>query len=98
MPRRLFGIVLRDTAPVAAGDRGKAAEAASVDMQAAADALMRPAAAAARLGLRPKTLERLRHCGTGPPYVLLTPRSVRYRPRDVEAFIESRLRTSTATD
>lgn len=52
---------------------------------------------AARLGVRPRTVEDWRLDGTGPPPMRLGkggPRSpVRYREKDVEAWEESRLVT-----
>ncbi len=96
MTRKLMGMALPATPQADMGRVGRAPEAAPADASGAACALMRPDAAAARLGIRPKTLETLRGRGAGPMYVLLTPRSVRYRPQDLDAFVESRLRTSTA--
>jgi len=45
--------------------------------------------AAARLNARPDTLRRWRTQGRGPAHIRLG-RLVRYRPTDVETFIESR--------
>lgn len=42
------------------------------------------------------TLERWRSIGIGPPYLKL-PGQVRYRLKDIEAFEESCLRSSTST-
>ena len=51
--------------------------------------------AATMLGLSPRTLERLRVTGEGPRYVKLN-RRVAYRTEDIEAFVASRVRTSTS--
>jgi hypothetical protein len=50
--------------------------------------LLDEVAAAALLGLRPKTLCRWRFEGRGPAYCKIG-RTVRYRPPDIEAFISS---------
>lgn len=47
-------------------------------------------AAAARLGLKPKTLQRWRWRGEGPAYVKLSARAVRYSPEALAEFIETR--------
>ena len=52
--------------------------------------------AAALLGVSAKMLERWRGTGAGPPYLRLGHRTVRYAVRDLEAFIASRRRASTA--
>jgi hypothetical protein len=48
------------------------------------------------LRLRPRTLQDWRVRGIGMPFIRYTERGVRYRRRDVEAFIESREMSSTA--
>lgn len=48
------------------------------------------------LGLSHRSVEGLRLTGGGPPFVRLGRRAVRYRRRDVEAWIELGLRTSTS--
>jgi len=58
--------------------------------------LLRPATAAKVLELSPRTLERARHQGWGPPYVRLSSRAVRYRPEDLAQWIAARRRTSTS--
>ena len=45
--------------------------------------------------LSPRTMERLRTSGGGPPYTKLG-RRVFYRPEDVEGWITSRVRNSTS--
>jgi predicted DNA-binding transcriptional regulator AlpA len=45
--------------------------------------------------LSPRTMERMRVSGEGPPYVKLN-RRVAYRPTDLDAWITSRVRTSTS--
>ena len=51
--------------------------------------------AARLLTLSPRTLERHRLAGTGPRYAALG-RAIRYRRRDVLAFVEGHLRRSTS--
>jgi predicted DNA-binding transcriptional regulator AlpA len=46
----------------------------------------------------PKTLEGWRTRGGGPKFVRLGTRAVRYRPADLNEFIERGLRTSTASE
>lgn len=51
--------------------------------------------AAACLGTTKRTLEAWRYEGGGPAFVKLGGRLVRYRPRDLEAFIASGERVNT---
>lgn len=51
--------------------------------------------AATLLHLSERTLERLRVSGAGPKFVRLG-RSIRYRPTDIEAYIASRVVSSTS--
>jgi predicted DNA-binding transcriptional regulator AlpA len=51
--------------------------------------------AATMLGLSPRTLERFRCTGDGPPFVK-GGRRVLYRPADLNEWIASRVRTSTS--
>ncbi|MCW2363511.1 MULTISPECIES: helix-turn-helix domain-containing protein [unclassified Sphingobium] len=53
--------------------------------------LLTPAEAAARLHISDKTLRRLRQQGHI-RYVAITPRKIRYRPEDCDAYVMSRLR------
>lgn len=58
-------------------------------------------AAAAILGVSPRTLETLRSTSSeGPPHVRVGRGrgAIRYRPEDLEAYIVSRLRRSTSDD
>jgi predicted DNA-binding transcriptional regulator AlpA len=48
------------------------------------------------LGLSPRTLERHRVSGTGPHYIVLGRRLVRYRLSDIEAWITANRRSSTS--
>lgn len=41
-------------------------------------------------------LAQLRYLGTGPKFVKLTGRAVRYRPEDIDEWIESNVRSCTA--
>lgn len=53
--------------------------------------------AAARLNVQPKTLQNWRWRGEGPQFVKLAGgKLVRYRVRDLEAFIDAGLRRSTS--
>ncbi len=52
--------------------------------------------AAAFLGHTIKTLQKWRITGEGPVYINMSRRSVRYRRRDLLAFIERHARTSTS--
>lgn len=47
-------------------------------------------------GYSPAALAQLRYTGAGPQFVKLSSRAVRYRLDDLNAWVESRLRTSTA--
>ena len=60
------------------------------------DALLVTTEAAFLLGLSHRTLEALRLRGGGPPFVVVTPKAIRYRRCDIDAFIEARRRTSTS--
>ena len=48
--------------------------------------------AAAFLGISIGTLERWRAEGTGPAYVQLSARAVAYRPADLRAYVDTRVR------
>jgi hypothetical protein len=52
--------------------------------------LLAPALAAAFLGMAPKTLANHRVKGTGPPYIALSPRALRYRVDDLVEWYNSR--------
>lgn len=52
--------------------------------------------AATLLGFTPSALQAWRLKGGGPRFVKISARAVRYRPQDLEVFVEERLRTSTA--
>ncbi len=60
------------------------------------DALIYTVEAAFLLGLSPRTLEALRLRGGGPPYIQVTPKAVRYRRRDLDAWLDARRRKSTS--
>jgi predicted DNA-binding transcriptional regulator AlpA len=53
-------------------------------------------AAAEHLGVSAKWLEDLRRIGGGPRYLKLAPHCVRYRRRDLRAWLASRERSSTS--
>ena len=66
------------------------------DPTAERGALMRPAEAAAFLGLAPRTVDKMRQQGGGPRYVVISSRCIRYRRCDVEDWIAERTRSNTA--
>lgn len=47
------------------------------------------------LGVAPVTVRTWRRLGTGPKYLAPTPRMVRYKPQDVQEWLEKRVKTST---
>lgn len=59
------------------------------------DALLYPAEAAHLLAMSERTLEGLRLRGGGPPFYRLR-RSIRYRRRDINGWVEARHYSSTA--
>ena len=60
------------------------------------DRLLSPAETATLLGLTQRWLEVKRYRGDGPPFVRISSRCVRYRRSDLEEWIDSRVRLSTA--
>ena len=60
------------------------------------DTLLSEEQAANLLGHETRTLQKWRVTGNGPVYVNFSRRSVRYRRRDLLAFIEAHTRTSTS--
>ncbi len=52
--------------------------------------------AAAYLNLTRRALQAWRYQGRGPRYVKISARAVRYRPEDLESWVESLLRSSTS--
>lgn len=60
------------------------------------DRLIDERAAADFVGYTIRALQNWRHRGGGPPFIKASKRSVRYRRRDLVAWAESRLVTSTA--
>jgi len=57
---------------------------------------LRTPEAAARLGLAPSTLDKMRVRGDGPTYSRLTPRSVVYAVNDLDAWARARRFNSTS--
>lgn len=55
-----------------------------------ADDLLPPAAVALRFGVTTKTLQRWRTTGDGPPFIRGSPKVIRYRGADIEAFVAAR--------
>jgi len=54
------------------------------------ESLVDAKAAASMLGVSPRTLEHWRREGTGPRFVAISPRCVRYRTTDLAAFVNDR--------
>jgi len=52
--------------------------------------------AAILLNYTPSFLQKRRMTGDGPPFVRISATSIRYRRKDLELFIENRIRTSTS--
>ena len=52
--------------------------------------------AAELLNLSVRFLQNRRYVGGGPPYVKISARAVRYRPSDLERWVEEHLQCSTA--
>lgn len=61
-----------------------------------ADKLCTPVETASLLGIAPQTMAHWRVRGSGPRYVLLNRRCVRYRLSDIQAWLDSRVQESTA--
>ena len=61
-----------------------------------ADELLTPAAAAEKLSVTAKVLERWRGLGGGPAFIRLTSKTIRYHPADLAAFVAASTRASTA--
>jgi predicted DNA-binding transcriptional regulator AlpA len=60
------------------------------------DALEMERQAAAFLGVTVRALQKWRVTGSGPRFVRISSRCIRYRRRDLIAWIEARLKSSTA--
>lgn len=65
-----------------------------------ASKLLTNAEAAARIGVKPNTLERWRHFGTSPEFIKMNPHSlrspIRYRESVLEAWLVERTCTNTS--
>jgi predicted DNA-binding transcriptional regulator AlpA len=59
------------------------------------DPLIRPSDIADELGVSVGNLAQMRFLGTGPAYIKVGGKAVRYRRSDVDAWIEANRRTST---
>lgn len=66
-----------------------------MDADTASPSLLTPLQAAQQLGTTPGALAQLRYTGRGPAFVKLSPRSVRYRQRDLNDFVEAAVCTRT---
>lgn len=60
--------------------------------------ILTPLEAAKELSVHVNTLAKIRIAGSGPKFIRLAPHKIGYRMSDLEAFLESRVRTSTAQD
>lgn len=63
---------------------------------AANQSLLKTGEAAAYLGLSKSSLEKMRLYGVGPVFVRLAGRSIRYRPADLDAWVNASLKGSTS--
>jgi predicted DNA-binding transcriptional regulator AlpA len=59
-------------------------------------ALLTTRKVATRLRLSTRTLERLRCAGTGPKFVPVGNRSIRYRQQDLDTYVATRVVASTS--
>ena len=71
-------------------------EARARDFHCDPESLLSEQLAAALLGVTPRTLQSWRPRGSGPRYISISARCIRYRRKDLIAWTEARLRTSTA--
>ncbi len=62
------------------------------------NALIAEKPAGDHLGLTDRTMQKFRQQGGGPRYIVISSRCIRYRRRDLEAWANARVRTSTADD
>ena len=60
------------------------------------DMLLREIDAAKLLGLTPRALQAWRYYGKGPSFVRISKRCIRYRRRDLVAWIDQRIARSTS--
>ena len=60
------------------------------------NALIDEKVAGGHLGLTDRTMQKFRQQGGGPRYIVISSRCVRYRRRDLEAWANARLRSSTS--
>jgi len=60
------------------------------------DDLLRTTDAALLIGIETRTLEKWRVTGLGPPFVKISNRAVRYRHKDLQEWVNARLRNSTS--
>ncbi len=59
---------------------------------------LREAAAAERIGVRPRSLQRWRQLGTGPAFTRIGPRLIAYREADLDAWAARRVFASRAAE
>lgn len=63
----------------------------------AGEMLLDPRAAALRLAVAPQTLAKWRCTGGGPRFIRLSARMIRYRARDVDAWLAARTASHTTS-
>lgn len=71
-------------------------DAAAIPAHSPMDRLLRPEDVAQILGVSERTLERWRMEGSGPRYLSLSRKVVRYEAGDLRAFLDDRGRSNTA--
>ena len=54
------------------------------------DPLLTPAEVAARLRIKPDTLQKMRRYGRGPRYVMIGSKTPRYKQSEVQAYVDAR--------
>ena len=54
--------------------------------------------AAAFLGFTPRFLQNRRYLGSGPAFVRIRARAIRYRPEDLEEWVRTQVRSSTSEE
>lgn len=59
---------------------------------------LKEAAAAERLGVRPRSLQRWRQLGTGPAFTRMGPRLIAYRESDLDSWTSGRVFATRAAE
>ena len=92
---------MTDRRPAHATDRDKPRDTATVpamppDTEHPPDRLITDDELAAQLRISTRTLHRWAARGDGPPAIYRGPKFLRYRPADVDAWLDAHVRTGTA--